>query len=167
LSEHKEARDFHLGWVDGTAAAGHEAGSRGTRRALNRGKRMMATQPPTPAKTVLLVEDEVFIRLWAAEELTDAGYAVVEAAHAQEALDVLVQSPETFGVVFTDVQMPGAMDGIGLAHHASTHWPWIGIVIASARPKTHQPPIPEHWRFVDKPYRLEHVVGHIAELLAA
>jgi CheY-like chemotaxis protein len=128
---------------------------------------MMPKQNTPGAKTVLLVEDEVFIRLWAAEELTDAGYAVIEAAHAQEALDLLLQSPETIGVVFTDVQMPGDMDGIGLAHHASAHWPWIGIVIASARPRAHQPPIPEHWRFVDKPYRLEHVVGHISELMAA
>ena len=151
----------------GVSQAVHKAAGGETPDGLDRVHPMNPPPDRPRAKTILLVEDEIFIRLWAAEELSDAGFEVIEAGHAQEALEVLVRSPEAFAVVFTDVQMPGVMDGIGLAHHATSHWPWIGVIIASARPKAHQPPIPDHWRFVDKPYSLDHVVRHISELMPA
>jgi hypothetical protein len=63
--------------------------------------------------------------------------------------------------------MPGAMDGLALAHHAAKHWPNIALLITSARPRPHQSEFPEKSRFLAKLYRHDHVIRHIRELAAA
>jgi CheY-like chemotaxis protein len=70
-------------------------------------------------------------------------------------------------VLFTDIQMPGTMDGLALAHHTSEHWPWIGLLITSARPHPNRAAFPEKSRFLAKPYQHRHVIRHIRELAAA
>jgi two-component system, response regulator PdtaR len=69
--------------------------------------------------------------------------------------------------LFTDIQMPGTMDGVALAHHTSQHWPWIGLIITSARPRPDRAVLPKKSRFVAKPYRHHHVIRHIRELTTA
>jgi CheY-like chemotaxis protein len=74
-------------------------------------------------ETVLVVEDEVLVRLAIAEYLRDCGYRVIEASSADEAILVLQQPELTIDVVFTDIEMPGPMDGFGLAQWTRTNRP--------------------------------------------
>ena len=119
------------------------------------------------AIVVLLVEDQWLIRMTAAEALSEHGYVVHEAKHAAEAIDILEQHHPEIHVVFTDIMMPGTMDGLGLAHHASKHWPPISLIVVSAKPWFLHPPLPEKARFVHKPYVIGQVVQHIRELRTA
>lgn len=84
---------------------------------------------------VLVAEDEELVRLVIAEALRDAGLEVMEAEHAEAALRVLEHHAARVHVLFTDIQMPGSMDGLALAHHISENWPEIALLITSARPQ--------------------------------
>ncbi len=79
---------------------------------------------------VLLVEDELLIRLMTAEMLRDEGFEVFEAQHGDEAR-ALLDDPDNFDVLFTDVRMPGPLDGIDVALHARHRRPTIPVLIAS------------------------------------
>lgn len=85
---------------------------------------------------VLLVEDEPLVRMTAANELEEAGFLVLEAANADVALQVLEVRSDQVHVLFTDVHMPGSMDGIALAELVHARWPYVRLLISSgyARP---------------------------------
>lgn len=85
------------------------------------------------AVRVLVVEDEFLIRLVLVEALEDAGMSVIEAANGEQAISVLNKTSD-FAVVVTDVQMPGSADGVGVANHVRTWWPWLPIIFTTARP---------------------------------
>jgi two-component system, response regulator PdtaR len=116
---------------------------------------------------VLVAEDEELVRLVIVQALLDEGFEVMEVEHAEAALIVLESHGRRIHVLFTDIQMPGAMDGLALAHHTSKHWPWIGLLVTSARPHPDQTAFPEQSRFVAKPYQHRDVIRHIHELAAA
>lgn len=116
---------------------------------------------------VLVAEDEELVRLVITEALRDAGLEVMEAEHAEAALSVLEQHAARIHVLFTDIQMPGSIDGLALAHHTSKNWPRIALLITSARPHPDRAKFPEKSRFLAKPYRHSHVVRNIRELAAA
>jgi len=78
-----------------------------------------------------MVEDEEVIRTLAAEFMADTGFEVLEAPDAHTAVRLLQTEAERVHVLFTDVRMPGAMDGLMLAHHTRRNWPWIGLVVTS------------------------------------
>lgn len=80
---------------------------------------------------ILLVEDEVFIRIASAEWLRDAGYTVIEAADAAEALDML-GSGQPLALLATDITMPGPFDGLALAARAKSGWPELPVLLLSA-----------------------------------
>src|SRR3978361_1235436 len=82
---------------------------------------------------VVVAEDEALTRLVAADALTDAGFLVIEAEHAEQALTILQAQGIGVHALFTDIHMPGVLDGLQLAHHAHLHWPWIGVLIASGK----------------------------------
>src|ERR1043166_7949738 len=84
-----------------------------------------------PPATVLVVEDEVLIRLMIAEYLREFGYRVLEARNGEEAKNILGNEDEV-GVVFSDVRMPGSIDGLALARWISRNKPEIGILLTSA-----------------------------------
>ncbi len=115
-------------------------------------------------KIILVVEDEILIRIVAMEALTAAGFHVIEAEHADIALALLYVKALTIHLLFTDIHMPGTMNGLELAHHANIHWPWIGILVTSGHAKPHHSELPVGTRFLAKPYDLEHVVTHSREL---
>ena len=117
------------------------------------------------AGVVLVVEDELLIRMSAADALADEGYEVLEAEHAHGAIEVLEAQAEEIDVVFTDVTMPGAMDGIQLAHHAQHHWPDISVIVTSAHPLSKLRELPHNVRFIPKPYATSHVVRHLREIM--
>jgi len=82
--------------------------------------------------TVLVVEDEALIRLNTAQILEEAGYAVLQAANADGALEILEWRSDV-ALVFTDVSMPGSMDGLAMAHVVRKRWPKIAIVVTSGK----------------------------------
>jgi CheY-like chemotaxis protein len=103
----------------------------------------------TPA--VLIVEDEPLVRLGAVRAIEDAGFRVIEAANADEAIRIL----ETRGdirVVFTDIHMPGSIDGLKLAHAVRNRWPPIKIIVTSGHDLLSEKDLPEGGRFFAKPY---------------
>ena len=114
---------------------------------------------------VLLVEDELLVRMAAADDLQDAGFHVLEAANADVALAVLETCSDNVQVLFTDIDMPGSMNGLDLAESVQQRWPHISLLISSAYHKPHPEQIPDEGRFVPKPYSSEDVVQHIRELV--
>jgi CheY-like chemotaxis protein len=113
-------------------------------------------------RTVLVVEDEVLVRLLIADKLRKAGYTVVEAVDANEALDVLAHSSDV-KLVLTDVQMAGSMDGIGLSHVVRSVYPAIKIVLTSGR--TVVVDAGQHDGFFPKPCDFVKLVKHLETLL--
>jgi CheY-like chemotaxis protein len=82
--------------------------------------------------SVLLVEDEVLVRLSIAEDLRQGGFTVLETAHADEAITILATHAAGIGLVLTDIQMPGSTDGAGLVRLVRAHYPRMRIVVLSA-----------------------------------
>ncbi|MCB5173917.1 response regulator [Microvirga lenta] len=79
---------------------------------------------------ILVVEDEPLVRMFLADALDDAGYKVFEAVNADEAVTLLQARPDIQAVV-TDIEMPGSMNGIGLARPVRERWPGIGLLVTS------------------------------------
>ena len=88
--------------------------------------------PRPPGGTILVVEDEVLVRMALAETLRDEGYSVLEAANADEALAVLASSAP-LDLVLTDVNMPGSLDGVALGRYVRTTRPALKVVVVSGR----------------------------------
>ena len=109
--------------------------------------------PGSGAKTpaVLIVEDEPLVRLCAVETVEAAGFTVIEAANADEAIRIL-ESRRDIRVVFTDIHMPGSMDGLKLAHAVRDRWPPIKIIVTSGRERIAEQDLPAGGRFFAKPY---------------
>jgi CheY-like chemotaxis protein len=101
---------------------------------------------------VLLVQDELLVRLHGVDLLEEHGFEVMEAANADVALAVLQADPQAVEAVITDVNMPGAMDGCALAREVHQRWPWIKIVITSGHARLSPDEVPDHGRFVPKPW---------------
>jgi CheY-like chemotaxis protein len=120
------------------------------------------TDDQKPA-VVLLVEDEALVRMFADEVLTeDGGFKVIATANADEAITILRVRTDV-RVLFTDVNMPGSMDGLRLAHAVHAQWPDIGIVVTSGLGLPG--PLPPGARFLSKPYPPLILVETIRELL--
>ena len=119
----------------------------------------------TRRRSVLVVEDEILVRLTIADHLRGAGYTVFAAANAAEAIAVFA-SGEPVDIVFTDVQMPGAMDGLMLARWVHEHHPGIHVLVASGKgdAAVSSSLIPDD-AFFSKPYPLEAVATRIQSLL--
>jgi len=120
------------------------------------------TGPVEP--TVLVVDDEILLRMYAAGILEEEGYDVVEAANADEALKVLEATPDV-RLLFTDIQMPGAHDGMDLARQVHARWPNIRLVIASGRAKPTRAEIPDDGRFIAKPYSANDLMSQVDDLV--
>jgi CheY-like chemotaxis protein len=120
----------------------------------------------TPSLIILVVEDEELIRQVAVEVLTEEGWLALEAEHADAALRLLEAHAEDIHVVFTDVQMPGSLDGVALAHHVHHHWPKLHLIVTSGRPLPRRAHMPPGCRLLRKPYPLRQVVGLVRELAA-
>jgi len=117
----------------------------------------------TKRPVVLVVEDDFLIRMNAAEMIADAGFDVVEAASADEAI-VILEDRLDITVVFTDIQMPGSMDGLKLAAAIRGRWPPIKIIATSGLVDVRQDEIPEGGRFLPKPYSPEQIIRTLREL---
>ena len=126
-------------------------------------------EPLKAAGTILVVEDEVLIRLVIAEYLRDCGYRVFEAAHADEALLVLRQAERPVDVVFTDIEMPGSMDGFALAQWVRANRPDVDVILAGSVNRAVQAAsdLCDQQDHVPKPYDPQTVHDRIRRLLAS
>lgn len=102
-------------------------------------------------KCVLIVEDEPLIRIDAVDMVEDEGFGVCDAANADRAL-VILESRDDIGVLFTDIDMPGDLDGLDLARIVRKRWPHISIIIVSGHTQLKQSDLPEDEVFFSKPY---------------
>jgi CheY-like chemotaxis protein len=114
---------------------------------------------------VLIVEDEFLLRMDAVDMIAEAGFEVVEAGNADEEIDIL-ESRRDITVVFTDIQMPGSMDGLRLARAVRGRWPPIKIVATSGHLNVRETDLPEGGRFMPKPYSPVQVTGVLRELIS-
>jgi len=123
---------------------------------------MAWSRPKTPT-TVLIVEDEAILRLELTWRLEDMGLTVLTADSADEAIPLLETHPE-ITVLFTDIKMPGSMDGVRLAHQARRCWPPIKIIVASGMIDTDLTTLPDDSIFLSKPYPPEDLASALAQL---
>jgi CheY-like chemotaxis protein len=113
---------------------------------------------------VLVVEDEMLLRMKVVDMMEDAGYVSVEAVDADEAL-VILQSRSDIALMLTDVQMPGSMNGLQLAHVVHARWPPIKIILASGQLKLSGSDIPLNSRFFGKPLRSDEIIEEMRQML--
>jgi DNA-binding NtrC family response regulator len=126
------------------------------------------TDEPAIQETILVVEDDVLVRMPIAQYLRECGYKVIEAVSADEAMTVLLHRDTLVDVVFSDIEMPGSIDGFGLASWIRKHRPGVDVILAgtisrvvdSAKELCEAGSVP-------KPYEAQAVHDHIRRLLAA
>lgn len=107
---------------------------------------------------MLVVEDEPLVRMGIAGHLEDDGFTVLEASNADEAIAVLVTNPDV-KIVFTDVDMPGGMDGLKLAAAIRDRWPSIRVVVTSGHRKVQVGDLPVEAQFIPKPYDFDKIAS--------
>jgi len=113
---------------------------------------------------VLVVEDEMMLRMRVVDMVEDAGYIPVEAVDADEAMAIL-RSRSDIALMLTDVQMPGSMNGLELAHAVHENWPPIKIILASGQLKLSGSDIPQDSRFFGKPLQSAEIIAEMREML--
>jgi CheY-like chemotaxis protein len=116
--------------------------------------------------SILVVEDEALIRMAMISELEDEGFVVFEAADADEAIAIL-SANLSIGVMFTDIDMPGSMDGLRLSAAVRDRWPPIRIIVTSGYQMIDINTLPEDGVFLRKPYRAAHAVRLINKMALA
>jgi CheY-like chemotaxis protein len=124
----------------------------------------MGSQISATRSTVLVVEDEALMRLLVVQALTDAGFNVVETSDGDIAVRILERTASRVRAVVSDINLPSSMNGVLLARHTRTHWPWIEVLLVSGRPKPDDSAMPENTRFFQKPYDVTDIGEHICDL---
>jgi CheY-like chemotaxis protein len=125
---------------------------------------MMVFDQSVAPPVILVVEDEMLPRMRAIDMVEDAGYTSVEAVDADEALAVL-ESRSDIALLLTDIQMPGSMDGLKLAHAVRKRWPPIKIILVSGQLKSANIDIPADSSFLEKPLEAKKILAQMRRLL--
>lgn len=115
---------------------------------------------------ILVVEDDTLIRMLGVDILEEAGFEVLEAANADDALAILIEHDEV-RLLFSDVDMPGSMNGVDLARLVHERWPRIRLLLTSGHHRLRSSLIPDDGKFVSKPWTADMLVGKVREMLAA
>jgi CheY-like chemotaxis protein len=113
---------------------------------------------------VLIVEDEMMLRLRAVDIVEDAGYTPIEALDADEAVAIL-ESRSDIALMCTDIQMPGSMDGLGLAHAVHKRWPSIKIIVVSGQVNKLSTDLPPCSRFFSKPLEAGQMIAEMHSMI--
>jgi CheY-like chemotaxis protein len=113
---------------------------------------------------VLVVEDEMFLRMTAVDMIQSVGFEVLQAGTADEAISIL-ETRDDIQIMFTDVQMPGSMDGLKLARAVRGRWPPIKIVATSGQVHVTKDDLPEGGRFLPKPYTTFQLASTLQQLV--
>jgi len=114
-------------------------------------------------RTILVVEDDYLQRLYATGLINHAGYDVIEASSADEAI-ALLEARNDICIVFTDIEMPGSMDGLRLARAIRDRWPPVELIITSGKHRLEADQIPERGKFLLKPYDADALLRAIKTL---
>src|ERR1700734_3050258 len=122
----------------------------------------MAARAVLPA--VLVVEDEMMLRMRAVDMVEDAGFTPVEAINADDALAIL-ESRSDIELLFTDIQMPGSMDGLKLAYAVHKRWPLIKIILVSGQLNLTDNDKPADSRFFGKPLDVKHMIAEMQDMI--
>jgi CheY-like chemotaxis protein len=117
-----------------------------------------------PSAAVLIVEDEPLIRMGAVSLIEDAGFEVYEAGSAEAAI-ALIELHDEIALIFTDVDMPGSMDGLKLAHYVRGRWPPIKIIVTSGHVKVDDESLPAGALFIPKPYDAAEITHKVREMI--
>jgi two-component sensor histidine kinase/CheY-like chemotaxis protein len=125
-----------------------------------------AMTSPIPPSVVLVVEDELMLRMRAVDIVEDAGFTPLEAINADEAIRILEERDDV-SVLFTDIQMPGSMDGLKLAHLAHSRWPHIKIILVSGQIAVTEADKPEDSKFFPKPLEIQQMILELQEMAGA
>lgn len=148
----------------GRRLCSYAAGGASTAGAPNRsGDDAMTSANPN---YVLIVEDEPIIRIDLADFLTDAGFQVLEAGDADEAIDLLEQQ-DRIDIIITDLDMPGSMDGLKLARAVFDRWPPIRIIVVSGHRRVEITDIPDGGVFFSKPFSQPALLSSMHEMLSS
>jgi two-component system, response regulator PdtaR len=115
---------------------------------------------------VLIVEDEPLLRMLAVEAVEEAGFVALEAGNADEAVALLETRPD-ISLLFTDIDMPGSMDGLKLAHAVRDRWPPLKILIVSGKVRLQPSDLPSNSCFVGKPYQTGAMVAELRSLVGS
>lgn len=123
---------------------------------------------PSPDETivVLVVEDEPLVRMSAVDLVEDAGFVALEAATADDAMALMEQCDANVRIVFTDIDMPGSMDGLGLAWLVRGRWPTIRIIVASGHRTPSRDDLPPGVAFFAKPYDYDEIAETMRRMIA-
>jgi two-component sensor histidine kinase len=113
---------------------------------------------------VLVVEDEMILRMRAIDIVEDAGFNPVEAVNADQAISIL-ESRSDISLLFTDIQMPGSIDGLRLAHAVHERWPSVKIILVSGQVKPSETETPEGSRFFGKPLGVEQMITELQAMV--
>jgi CheY-like chemotaxis protein len=124
----------------------------------------MAPDYPYVPAVILVVEDDMMLRMRAVDMVGDAGYTPLEALDAAEAVTIL-ESRSDVALICTDIQMPGQMDGLGLAHAVHKRWPTIKIIVVSGQLKQQNLDLPPHSRFLGKPLDAGEVIAEMRDMI--
>jgi CheY-like chemotaxis protein len=119
-----------------------------------------------PAMTVLVVEDDALIRMHGADILGDGGFHVLEAANADDALVILSDGADV-QLLFSDIDMPGSMDGLNLARVVCERWPSIHLLLTSGQHGLQDDDVPGRARFVRKPWSSQALLDRVREMVKA
>ena len=122
------------------------------------------TQLDQTTPVVLVVDDEALLRWHASDLLASAGYKVVEADDAATALRIL-EARKDVKLLFTDVQMPGALDGLDLVRQVHERWPNVLLLVTSGGLSIADADIPDDGRFVPKPYREGDLLSKVSDMI--
>jgi CheY-like chemotaxis protein len=125
---------------------------------------MIALDHPILSAVVLVVEDEMLLRIRAVDMVEDAGFTSVEAVDADEAIAIL-ESRADIALMFTDIQMPGSMDGLQLAQTVHKRWPPIKIILVSGRLTPTNADIPATSRFYGKPLDAKEITAELQRMI--
>ena len=125
---------------------------------------MMVLDHPIVPAVVLVVEDEMLLHMRAVDMVEDAGFTSVEAVDADEAVAIL-ESRSDIALMFTDIQMPGSMDGLQLAHTVHKRWPPIKIILVSGQLKPANADIPANSRFYGKPLEAKEMIAELQRMI--
>ena len=123
----------------------------------------MASDVPLVERSILVVDDEPMIRLNLADFFEGEGYTVYEASDADDAIAIL-QANSGVRIVLTDIQMPGSMDGVKLAHFIAERFPPSLLIVASGALRPSAADLPPHTMFIAKPFDPRLVLQEIERL---
>src|SRR3954469_13086864 len=115
---------------------------------------------------VLIVEDEMVLRMRAVDIVEDAGFRAVEAVNADQAMSIL-ESRSDISLLFTDIQMPGSMDGLKLAHAVHDRWPAIKIILVSGQVNPSDAERPADSGFFGKPPSDDQMIAELQAMVGA